>query len=188
MSLPEGVHYGLLAQEVAPVLPTLVKTFARPAVLDSNQNVIYPQVDHLSINYEELIPILIQAVKEQQAQIDSLILALNPFPTPIKKSDIDNQERQHITLSDQQGVILNQNDPNPFAEHTVISYVIPENIVEAKIIFFTATGAIVQQIKIHERGAGELDVYASDLSSGIYTYSLIADGKVMDTKRMLKSK
>lgn len=39
---------------------------------------------------------------------------------------------------------------------------------------------------VRERGNGQINVYANDLSSGIYTYSLLADGKVVATKRMVK--
>jgi len=31
-----------------------------------------------------------------------------------------------------------------------------------------------------------LNVFASDLSNGIYTYTLVADGKIFETKKMLK--
>jgi len=33
-------------------------------------------------------------------------------------------------------IILNQNDPNPFAEETRITFTIPESIRDAKIVFF----------------------------------------------------
>ena len=85
-------------------------------------------------------------------------------------------------------IILNQNDPNPFAEETKITYSIPDNVQDAKIIFFDNSGHIIQTVKINERGEGQLNVYASNLTSGIYSYSLIADGKVIDTKKMVCSK
>jgi hypothetical protein len=46
----------------------------------------------------------------------------------------------------------------------------------------------MQTVKINERGFGEMIVYAEKLSSGIYSYSLITDGKVIDTKKMICSK
>ncbi|HNQ12418.1 MAG TPA: tail fiber domain-containing protein, partial [Bacteroidia bacterium] len=188
LNLSTGTHYGLLAQELQSILPNLVKQFAEPEQTDSNGVITKTMNEFLSVNYIELIPFLIKGYQQQQLQIDSLIAASNPNPIPKQNQNSPSEQRLQIELSDAQGIILNQNDPNPFAEHTVISYFIPEHIVEAKIIFFTSSGNIVQQIKILERGAGVLDVYASDLSSGIYTYSLIADGKVIDTKRMVKIK
>ena len=46
-----GVKYGFIAQEVQKVLPTIV----RPRVNDT---------DNLSLNYNEIIPVLVEAVKE----------------------------------------------------------------------------------------------------------------------------
>jgi hypothetical protein len=85
-------------------------------------------------------------------------------------------------------VILNQNSPNPFAEQTTITYVIPEDAGFAQIIFYSSNGRILKTVDIEEKGEGQLNVYASDLSNGLYTYSLIVDGKLIDTKKMLKSK
>jgi hypothetical protein len=56
------------------------------------------------------------------------------------------------------------------------------------MIFYTNNGTILKTMQINERGAGSVTVYASNLSSGIYTYSLIADGKVADSKKMVCTK
>jgi hypothetical protein len=50
---------GLLAQEILEVFPELVKSG-----MDKNET--------LSVNYQGLIPVLINAIKEQQNQIDEL--------------------------------------------------------------------------------------------------------------------
>jgi hypothetical protein len=50
---------GLLAQEVQSVFPELVKTA-------NNSD------GTLSLNYQGMIPVLLNAIKEQQAQIDEL--------------------------------------------------------------------------------------------------------------------
>jgi hypothetical protein len=55
---------GLLAQDVAKVLPELVK------MSDDSDGT-------LSVNYQGLIPVLINAIKEQQKQIDELKELLN---------------------------------------------------------------------------------------------------------------
>lgn len=85
-------------------------------------------------------------------------------------------------------IILNQNDPNPFAEETRITFNIPESVSDAKIIIFSTSGIIIQTVKINERGNGELHVFASNLSNGIYSYALIADGEIVDTKKMVCTK
>ncbi|MBI2259846.1 MAG: T9SS type A sorting domain-containing protein, partial [Flavobacteriia bacterium] len=83
-------------------------------------------------------------------------------------------------------IILSQNVPNPFAEMTTIKYNIPISIKEAQIHFYTSSGLIINSVQISQRGNGELKVFAEDLSSGLYTYSLVADGKVVATKKMVK--
>ena len=42
------------------------------------------------------------------------------------------------------------------------------------------------EVNVDEKGAGQLNVFAEDLSSGNYSYTLIADGKVVETKTMVK--
>jgi len=54
---PEGKHYGIIAQEIEKVLPDMVNT--GPA-------------NEKAVAYSELIPILIEAIKEQQTEIDVL--------------------------------------------------------------------------------------------------------------------
>ncbi|MDD4216773.1 MAG: hypothetical protein PHZ24_05510 [Bacteroidales bacterium] len=84
--------------------------------------------------------------------------------------------------------MLNQNHPNPFKEQTTISFLIPDNIASAKIIFIDNLGNILKQVKINDRGFGELIVYAHDLSAGHYTYYLVADGKTIESKKMVLTK
>lgn len=91
-----------------------------------------------------------------------------------------------VNLNDQNNIVLNQNVPNPFAERTVITYMIPETVSKAQIHFYDGMGKLINSVEITERGNGQLNVYANDLSNGVYTYSLIADGQVVATKRMVK--
>jgi hypothetical protein len=48
------------------------------------------------------------------------------------------------------------------------------------------TGKLINSVDISERGNGQLNVFANDLSTGVYTYSLVADGQITATKRMFK--
>ncbi len=92
-----------------------------------------------------------------------------------------------ITLSNKNSIVLSQNVPNPFAESTVIEYSIPATVGKAQIHFYNSEGRIINSVDILERGNGELIVFANDLSSGVYTYTLVADGKVVSTKKMMKN-
>lgn len=70
MTLPGGKQYGLIAQEVEEILPDLVMNNVNPARIDSEGHETAPSVDFKSMNYQELIPILVQAIQEQQTQIE----------------------------------------------------------------------------------------------------------------------
>ena len=75
MNLPQGIHYGLIADEVQEILPGLVKKAIQPAKHENNDvkgKIIADAVEFNTVNYIELIPILIGAVKEQQKKIDEL--------------------------------------------------------------------------------------------------------------------
>ncbi|MCE9539628.1 MAG: tail fiber domain-containing protein [Bacteroidetes bacterium] len=93
-----------------------------------------------------------------------------------------------VRLNDAQSIVLEQNVPNPFAEQTTISYSLPDNTVKAQILFYNSQGKLIQSTELIQKGKGQLNVFASDLSNGIYTYTLVVDGKVIDSKRMIKSK
>ena len=56
------------------------------------------------------------------------------------------------------------------------------------MIFLDQSGKIIKAVDLTEKGKGTLNVFAYDLSNGIYTYSLIIDGQTMETKKMVKTK
>lgn len=91
-----------------------------------------------------------------------------------------------VQLNDRSVIILNQNVPNPFAENTVISYNIPSDFTKAQMIFTSIDGRVLKTVNITQKGKGELTVFADDLSTGIYFYSLVVDGKPIETRKMIK--
>ncbi len=74
VSLPRGEHYGLIAQEVEEVLPELVGDLHHPAkpALRGDDPDIGESFGYKGIDYIELIPILVEAIKEQQETIAAL--------------------------------------------------------------------------------------------------------------------
>lgn len=73
MNLPSGYHHGFIAQDVQMILPELVSKAIQPAKYDAiTKKKSSEQVEFLSVNYMEMIPILVKAIQEQQAQIESL--------------------------------------------------------------------------------------------------------------------
>jgi hypothetical protein len=76
MGLPEGEQYGLIAQQVAEVFPSLVGEVVHPGELTRSSSGevtgMSESVTYQSVNYMELVPMLIQTAREQQAEIDAL--------------------------------------------------------------------------------------------------------------------
>lgn len=194
MSLPQGLQYGLIAQDVQTVIPALVTNNINPAKFDSLGNVITPAVNFKGLEYTQLIPILIRAVQqltEQNKKQDSLIQVLTQnVASCCSNSDVRTTgiigNQVNIELSDKNVIVLNQNVPNPFAESTIITYNIPVDFKVAQIIFNTMDGRIIKAVDVNQKGKGQINVYANDLTNGLYSYYLIVDGKVIDTKKLIK--
>ena len=108
---------------------------------------------------------------------------INSNSTPSNATSINNI---NVQLSNANVVVLNQNQPNPFAEQTVITYNIPSTANAAQILFYDVNGKQINSVTITTFGQGQLNVYANDLTSGMYSYTLIVDGQIIDTKKMVK--
>jgi hypothetical protein len=80
---------------------------------------------------------------------------------------------------------LEQNSPNPFDDKTTISYFIRDEIKQAQIIIYDQMGNTIRKFDVQDRGRGSLVFYPSNLRKGIYIYSIIADGQLADTKKMI---
>ena len=92
----------------------------------------------------------------------------------------------NVELNNKNIIVLDQNAPNPFAEQTAIGYYLPDNISKAQIVFYDRSGKALKTVDLKEKGKGVLNVFANDLTSGLYTYSLIVDGQIVETKKMIK--
>ena len=137
-------------------------------------------------------------MQEQQKTIDSLVNGNqqqnrapnsnqgNEDAQQIKENVQKNITRSNITLSDADALVLDQNQPNPFNESTLIKFNVPQKYAYAQLIFTTEDGRIIKTVDVSKKGRNELTVYANDLSSGIYHYTLVVDGKTIDTKKMVK--
>ena len=194
-------QYGFIAQEVEPVLPELVHASHHPAEVDTAGNIIRPAVDYKAINYNAFIPLTVAAINElgqQLQQKDSAIGSLQEQVNHVMAmlneccnrssgtGSTSEQPLQRVDLTDGQSIVLEQNVPNPFAEQTTINYFLPDNVSKAQMLFYNAQGKLIQSAELTQKGKGQLNVFANDLSSGIYTYTLIVDGRIVETKKMVK--
>ncbi len=230
-------QYGFIAQDVQQILPELVMSSKKPAIVDSVGNVITPGVSFIGLNYLEFIALLTKGIQEQtksmdslktvntkqdsintslQNQVDSLKANNSAVQSQLNTlSDLINEccNRNHspqqmnnnggngnnndgnknnttsqtdVKLTDGQSIILDQNSPNPFAEQTTIGYFLPDDVNKAQMLFYNAGGKLIQSVELTQRGKGQLNVFAQDLTNGLYTYTLVVDGKIFETKKMVK--
>lgn len=79
---------------------------------------------------------------------------------------------------------LFQNYPNPFNPNTIINYQLPKNSF-VSLNLYDANGRLIKILESGFKRAGNYSTNfsAEGLSSGIYYYSLYADGVLMDTKK-----
>jgi len=83
---------------------------------------------------------------------------------------------------------LEQNVPNPFSGSSSISYYIPSGFYAAQLMITDMTGRTLKTYTIAQSGYGRQIIYNTELASGMYQYSLLIDGKLIDTKKMVLSK
>lgn len=188
------VHSGFIAQEVEDASQATGYT-SSIVNAPSNSN------DPYSLNYAEIVVPLVKAVQQLDSTNKALQSQLSALQTKVsggllrRASTQDNSSDQtkvqpiaiEVTLSSK-SIVLDQNQPNPFKEQTIITYFIPDDAKNVKIIFTDSRGNIMKDVSITEKGNGQLNVYAQDLSSGIYTYNIVVDGVSIDSKKMVCTK
>ena len=163
----EKTHYGLDAEVLKEVYPDLVYE---------------SQEGDLCINYTEMIPLLVQSVNELRAQVVSLqgaqtynVRARGGSETGVGGNALDVPA-------------LEQNDPNPFTQTTVVRYTLPESVKSAFLYIYDLNGTQIDQKTLPARGKSSVTLEAGSFAPGMYLYALVADGKVIDTKRMIITK
>ncbi len=97
----------------------------------------------------------------------------------------ENESKVGTAKSITEQAKLFQNTPNPFNQTTEIGYYIPKTTGSANIYIYDVNGVQQKNISIAERENGVTVLQATALQAGIYFYTLICDGKPVDTKQMI---
>lgn len=197
LNLPEGIHRGLIPQEVASVFPDLVMDVVRPEALDSVGNVVEPELTFKAMNYEGLIPVLIAGFQHQQhmidqqqttiaqmqAQMDQCCAAQNPGMAPSGEGGMKGVPSKE-DVQEQRLVI----QPNPFTDHTTLNYYVPQ-AGKVNISVSTSDGKLLGTLREEqaEAGAYTYEWNTSKLASGTYFCTYMLDGAVV-VKRAVKLK
>jgi len=202
------LNFGFIAQELIEVFPELV-------------NEPDEFCEYYTVNYNGMIPVLVEAIKEQQNRIEYLQTTIHQGIPPKqgteeqqqiietlqqKVENLENalmlyyQNNAHNTEENQNFVTNHlsrvtdeemkvfQNAPNPFNERTTIQCYIPQTIQKADLCVYNMQGAQIKCITVSERGMVNVQIESGQLSSGIYTYLLVGNGKTSDAKQMILTK
>lgn len=186
MHLPSGSQFGFIAQQVEQVLPEATATINVPAVFDNDGNEISPYLEFKAYKPDELIPLAIQGIKELKAMVDEQQQLIEDLQSQIDGccSGIGMRGNDGSNSSNQQVLVLSvaghnsigQSIPNPHKEQCTIPYYIAETTNKAEIVFYDNLGREINRVEIIGRGAGQVTVLTSQLATGLYSYSLLADG------------
>ena len=215
LNLPRGNHYGLIAQDLEKVLPNLVKQTKvyikdhKKGDLKKDNGFNKGQlIDFKAVNYTELIPIMIKGMQELSKKNDELGMINDELKTKAANQQQVNEDLQlqinelkklikgnSITATEKnsQSVVLNsgeaslaQNVPNPPVNNaTRIGYNVPNGSTKAELIITDVYGKKMKQITLSNTGKGVLNVDTNGMVAGTYTYTLMVDGKMKETKKMV---
>ena len=171
MEMSSRRHYGVDAKELQKVYPDLV---------------LEGQDGYLAVNYVELVPILIRSIQELKAELDE-IKNSSRMDAEARGASLKSETETNVLSSTVHCNILYQNTPNPFKERTSICFKLADNAQNASICIFDMTGKILKKLPISS-DMDSVSIAGYELGEGMFLYSLIVNGQVIDTKRMVISK
>ena len=127
---------------------------------------------------QQTINSLQEVNKKQQQQIDELRQMIH--------ASIANKAANSSSVVSTSASLL-QNAPNPFSQNTVISCYVPSSAKQAQLIINNADGRILKSYSL-VKGRNTITINANTLAAGEYMYSLLIDGKEIDSRRMTLTK
>ena len=188
----EGKSLGFVAQDFEKALPELL---------------IQDEQGFYAVNYDGVIPILVEAVKElDQTKIQNLEREneairtenetikneLSELKTLVKELIASQDQSQAGKAASNNTSSLNkselfQNAPNPSNGNTEISYLVEGNANNIAIDIYDADGKMMQRFDNLPTGKNSVSL-TENLQPGIYFYTLFTDGQEVATKRMVVMK
>jgi hypothetical protein len=144
-----SVSYGLAADQLKEVYPELVYE-------DKEGN--------YSINYIEMVPLLVQSIKELSAEVATLKEQLG-IQDP-KKSAMKTKLKQAENVDE-------------------VQLTIPDKAQRITLSIYDLSGKQIRTTEINEGENIRLSTYTKGLPVGTYAYNLIVDGKKQKARKMM---
>ncbi|MBK9256816.1 MAG: tail fiber domain-containing protein [Saprospiraceae bacterium] len=160
INFDNSLQYGLIAQDVEQIIPSIVST---------------SESGTKAINYTAIIPILIEAIKQQQEQIIALTDQIS-----------SNFEIQNYDLLNLKNTKIISISPNPSTDIISVSFNIDDTVTEAKLVVYEISGKLLNSLIIKERGFDLLRTFQKqNFGPGAYIVSIIVNGKSIDSKKFI---
>jgi len=134
-----------------------------------------------SINYTELVPLLLRSIQELKQELDVVKGSGSRMTRSLSNDDWDSQTEE-VT-----GNVLYQNTPNPFKEQTTIRFSLSDDVRDAAICIFDLSGKMLKKVPISS-GETSVSINGWELGEGMFLYTLMVGGQEIDTKRMIITK
>jgi Chaperone of endosialidase/Secretion system C-terminal sorting domain len=168
-NFPQGNQYGFIAQDVEKVIPEMAF---------ENSDGYYV------VNYTMLIPVLTEAIKQQDKTITEQATTITELRTEIAElRSAFNDFKAGQAANGVEGYRLEQNAPNPFSQNTVIGYAVPAGTTGARVNVYDLAGRLVKSFNIADQ-SGQITINAGDMSNGLYVYDLQVNGRQILERKM----
>lgn len=169
--------YGLIAQDVEKVFPEIVK-----------HNIEDDNTDFYTLNYSAFGVLAIKAIQEQQKKLDAQDKKIEELTKLVNELlQVKTGAANNIKAATA-NAMLEQNAPNPFNNSTTIRYHVPASTLNAQIMITNTSGNMIKTFTLNNKGAGSITIKTGELAAGSYYYTLIVDGKKIDSKQMVLNK
>lgn len=177
--------YSVDAKSLESVAPEFVSVFTHVDYEDDGETKFekVAEEDYYYINSTMIQLTLVNAMQEQQELID----AQNERIAQLEEAILNLANGTTTQSAEIRDARLGQNVPNPFTEATVINYAVPSKAQTAVMQVFDMNGQLLKTVNV-ANGNGQLTINAGELGAGTYSYNLVVDGKVVDSKKMVLTK
>ncbi len=179
MQLPAGKHFGVIAQQVEEVFPELVFNLKTPNP-PRGDNSKRQSYNIKAVNYQEFIPLLIAAHKEQGKEVQELKNEIVTLRQDLKKICEEGCGKVNFNNTIDQGYYLNT-FPNPTGNNVQVSYSVKGGAEGVAIELCDASGKLLQAESFGTQGSGSSTFDVSQLPAGNYFITLKSNGVVLQT-------
>ena len=141
-------HYGIAVEQLEKAFPELV--------LEDREG-------NKFINYVEMVPLLVQSIRELSAKVTALEaqLGISDPSKPVLKTKDKTEEADNVTLA------------------------LPDNGQEATLNVYDLSGKLLRTSTVNAASAPDLSSYTHGLPTGTYAYSLTVDGKRQKARKVV---